>query len=118
MLVVAVILAIIGLFVGVVVIAVAAQRIVGRHIYLLQKRQLVQEFRVMDLQDYELDQPISTASVEDDGEGGGKEGLGGVGGDPGTAPSAGGGTKHPPPYAPVMPVEDSEYLKNLGLMDH
>jgi len=113
LLVVAIVLAIIGFFVGVVVIVVAIQRIVRRHVYLLQKRQLVKEFQVMDLQDYDLDQPISTAPVrEDEDESHDEEGLGIA------SSSTTDGTKHPPPSAPVVPMKDFEYLKNLGLMDH
>jgi hypothetical protein len=86
LLVVAIVLAIIGFFVGVLVIVVAVQRIVGRHVYLLQKRQLVKEFQVMDLQDYDLDQPNSTAPVRED-ESHAEEGFG----------TATDGTKHPLP---------------------
>lgn len=103
LLVVAIILAVIGFFVGVVIVVVAAQKIVGRHIYLLQKRQLVQEFQVVDLQDYDLDQPISTTPIEQT-MGSGIELREGV-------------SRHPPPSAPVMPTEDVQYLKKLGLMD-
>ncbi len=103
LLVVAIVLAIIGFFVGVVIVVVAAQRIVGRHIYLLQKRQLVHEFKVMDLQDYDLDQPLPAAQTEET-VGSGIELREGVG-------------RHPPPSAPAMPMEDVQYLKKLGLMD-
>ena len=113
LLVVAIVLAIIGFFVGVVVVVVAVQRIVGRHVYLLQKRQLVKEFQVMDLRDYDLDEPISTAPVrEGEDESYYQEGFGT------TIDSTTYGTKHPLPSAPVMPVKDVEYLKNLGLLDH
>jgi len=103
LLVVTIVLAIIGFFVGVVIVVVAAQRIVGRHIYLLQKRQLVHEFKVMDLQDYDLDQPLQAAQTEET-VGSGFEMREGV-------------ARHPPPSAPAMPMEDVQYLKKLGLMD-
>mmetsp|Transcript_9047 Transcript_9047/g.18791 ORF Transcript_9047/g.18791 Transcript_9047/m.18791 type:complete len:461 (+) Transcript_9047:258-1640(+) len=105
LLVVAIVLAVIGFFVGVVIVIVAAQRIVGRHIYLLQKRQLVHEFQVMDLQSYNLDQPLSPAVEEQDNVvGSGIE-------------MREGGTRRPPPSAPVMPTEDVQYLTKLGLID-
>jgi len=92
LLIVAIVLAIIGVFVGVFLCGVAIQRIVSRHIYLVQKRQLVQEFMVMDLQGYDLDQPLlSPLEVE--------------------------GGRNPPPSAPVMPEEDVQYLRTLGLLD-
>jgi len=49
LLIAAIIMAIIGVFVGVFVGVVLAQRIVQRHMFLLQKRRLVDEFRVADL---------------------------------------------------------------------
>lgn len=92
LLIVAIVLAVVGFFVGVFLCVVVIQRIVSRHIYLVQKRQLVQEFMVMDLRDYDLDQPIlSPLEVE-------------------------GGGNHPP-SAPVMPEEDVQYLRTLGLLD-
>mmetsp|Transcript_18813 Transcript_18813/g.46699 ORF Transcript_18813/g.46699 Transcript_18813/m.46699 type:complete len:263 (-) Transcript_18813:143-931(-) len=105
LLVVAIVLAVIGFFVGFVIVVIAAQRIVGRHIYLLQKRQLVHEFQVMDLQSYDLDQPLSPA-VEEQANvvGSGIQMRKGV-------------TRHPHPSAPAMPTEDVQYLTKLGLMD-
>lgn len=102
LLVVAIVLAIIGFFVGVVIVVVATQRISSRHIYLLQKRQLVEEFRVTDLQDYDLDKP------EAPGENNEIQGI---------EMQNDTNIRHPPPSAPVMPMEDVQYLKNLGLMD-
>jgi len=58
LLVVGIILAIIGFFVGLVLVVIAFRRIVGRHVYLLRRRQLVQEFQVLDLQEYDLDRPV------------------------------------------------------------
>jgi len=146
LLVVAIILAIIGFFVGVILTVIAFQRIIGRHIHLLQKRQLVQEFQVMDLQQYDLDQP-----VVNDPPGTYQHTTmqrGGMGVVP-TAPpsysdydvetatgrqgrkeiddfnynciqqgqqSSDGIVRHPPPSAPVMPADDTAYLKKLGLL--
>jgi len=47
-------MAVLGLVFGVVLSVVCCQRIVQRHIFLIQKKQLVEEFVVMDLADYEL----------------------------------------------------------------
>eukprot|EP00536_Pseudo-nitzschia_multiseries_P010762 jgi/Psemu1/26862/gm1.26862_g len=109
LLVVAIVLAVIGFFVGVVVVVIAAQRIVARHVHLLQKRQLVREFRVLDLQEYDLDAPTATAPTED-------EVVSGSGG-AGVGVNVGVNVKHPPPSAPVLEVNDAVYLQNLGLMD-
>lgn len=127
MLVAAIILAVIGFFVGVVVAVVAAQRIIGRHIHLLHKRQLVQEFRVMDLQDYDLDRPISTAPIMENETNSNINSSGGfftgeTSGGLGNVEGGGGGglemtAKRPPPSAPIIPVEDVEYLKRFGLID-
>eukprot|EP00537_Pseudo-nitzschia_pungens_P013975 CAMPEP_0172383792 /NCGR_PEP_ID=MMETSP1061-20121228/1600_1 /TAXON_ID=37318 /ORGANISM="Pseudo-nitzschia pungens, Strain cf. pungens" /LENGTH=602 /DNA_ID=CAMNT_0013112139 /DNA_START=455 /DNA_END=2263 /DNA_ORIENTATION=+ len=111
LLVVAIILAVIGFFVGVVVVVLAGQRIVARHVHLLQKRQLVREFRVLDLQEYDLDAPTATAPMEDEvyaGDDNDKvnQNLG-----------LGVGTKHPPPSAPLLQEDDTTYLQSLGLMD-
>lgn len=105
LLVVAIVLAVIGFFVGVVIVIIAAQRIVGRHIYLLQKRQLVHEFQVMDLQGYDLDHPLSPTEAEQvNVVGSGIEMREGT-------------ILYPPPSAPFMPTEDVQYLTKLGLMD-
>ena len=100
LLVIAVILAVIGFFVGIVITVIAFQRIVQRHIHLLQKRQLIQEFRVMDLQEYDLDQPLPTAPLEEDLEEGRL-------------------AAYPTPTAPIepLPFRDVAYLQKLGLMD-
>lgn len=97
----AIVLALIGFFVGIVMTVIAFQRIVQRHIYLLQKRQLVQEFQVMDLQDYDLDIPLATAPPEE-------EDIEATG--PFTSTRI-------RPSAPVLPEEDAAYLHKLGLMD-
>ena len=119
MLVVAIVLAVIGFFVGVVVAVVAAQRIIGRHIHLLHKRQLVEEFQVMDLQDYDLDRPISTDPVTENDS---NSNNAVVSESRGSGDVEGGGSlemtiKQPPPAAPIIPVEDVEYLKKFGLID-
>jgi len=77
----------------------------------------------MDLQDYHLDIyrriPVFvstiTLPVEKDG---GEEDFGGVSVYSGPRTASVGVTNHPLPSAPVMPVEDVNYLKNLGLMDY
>lgn len=121
LLVVAIVLAIVGFFVGVLVVVVAIQRIVARHVHLLQKRQLVQEYRVVDLQDYDLDTPVATAPAEGEAPAGtagtgSPEGFESTGVEGGAAPPAG-TVGHPPPSAPVMTEEEAEYLWKLGLMD-
>jgi RING-variant domain len=98
LLVVAVILAAIGFFVGIVITVIAFQRIVQRHIHLLQKRQLVQEFQVMDLSGYDMDLPIPSAPLYQDVE---------------TATTI----QHPLPSAPPMAEADVMYLKKMGLID-
>ena len=50
-------MSIIGFVCGVVLAVVAGQRIVQRHIFLLQKRRLVHEFPVLDLSQYDLTVP-------------------------------------------------------------
>jgi hypothetical protein len=102
--VLAVILAVIGFFIGVAITIVAAQRVVQRHIHLLQKRQLVQEFQVMDLSGYGMDMPLPSSPValqqqqqQHDIE---------------TCTM-----KYPLPSAPVMPEEDAVFLKKMGLIE-
>ena len=109
LLVVAIVLAIIGFVVGVLVAVVVGHRIVQRHVHLLQKRQLVKEFKVVDLQGYDLDRPISSAPTPREVSGGA---IGSSGGSLELA-----GTYRPPPSAPTMPAEDVQYLKKLGLID-
>ena len=53
--VVAIVLAIIGIFVGVMIAVVVIQRILEKHVSLMQKRRLVRDFRVKDLSNYPLD---------------------------------------------------------------
>jgi hypothetical protein len=102
LLIAAVVLALIGFFMGVVITVIAFQRVVQRHIHLVQKRQLVQEFQVVDLQDYDLDVPLATAPPEEEDI----EVAGAV------LPTA-----RVLPSAPIMPDEDVAYLHKLGLMD-
>jgi hypothetical protein len=101
-LIIAVILAVIGFFVGIVITVIAFQRTVQRHVHLLQKRQLIQEFWVMDLQEYDLGQPLPTAPLEEELE----EGR--------TSPA------YLAPTAPIepLPARDVAYLQKLGLMDN
>ena len=100
LLVVAVIMAVIGFFVGLIITVVICQRIVQRHVYLLHKRQLVQEFQVMDLAGYNLEcehaasAPSSYYDVEHQQE-------------------------HVTPTAPPdnLREKDISYLEKLGLME-
>jgi hypothetical protein len=64
LLVVAISMAAVGLLVGLLFSMVVCQRIIQRHIYLLHKRQLVQEFQVVDLAGYDLDQPEKHPSLD------------------------------------------------------
>jgi hypothetical protein len=105
LLVVAVIMAVIGFFVGLIITVVVCQRIIQRHIYLLHKRQLVQEFQVVDLAGYDLERPAETPS-------------------PSAPPSAYDMEQPPPepeihvaPSAPILRETDASFLKKLGLMD-
>lgn len=91
---VAIIMAIIGFVVGIIIAVLLCQRVIQTHIYLLQKRQLVKEFTVMDLSAYDLDEPLVV--------------------DSGLTPSS--TVYHPPPSAPPMHQEDEIYLQKLGLM--
>mmetsp|Transcript_30945 Transcript_30945/g.74733 ORF Transcript_30945/g.74733 Transcript_30945/m.74733 type:complete len:539 (-) Transcript_30945:81-1697(-) len=98
LLLLAVVLAVIGFFVGVAITVVAFQRVVQNHIHLLQKRELIREFQVMDLSSYDMDMPLPSAPMKQAIE---------------TSTS----TRHPLPSAPEMPEEDARYLKKMGLMD-
>mmetsp|Transcript_14042 Transcript_14042/g.22595 ORF Transcript_14042/g.22595 Transcript_14042/m.22595 type:complete len:506 (-) Transcript_14042:94-1611(-) len=101
LLIIAIILAIIGFFVGIVITVIASQRVVQRHIHLLQKRQLIREYKVIDLQDYDLDQPLPTAPTRDDLEA--QEQT----------------TTTLTPTAPMEPLPENDvvYLQKLGLID-
>jgi hypothetical protein len=100
----AIILAVIGFFVGIVITVIAFQRVVQRHVHLLQKKQLVQEYQVMDLQGYDLDHPLPTAPHADDLEWNGNGAAMAVS----VAPSA--------PIEP-LPEKDISYLQKLGLKE-
>ena len=99
LLLLAVVLAVIGFFVGVAITVVAFQRVVQNHIHLLQKRELIREFQVMDLSSYDMDMPLPSAPMKEDIE-------------------ASTPTRHPLPSAPEMPEEDARYLKKMGLIDN
>jgi len=87
--VVAIILAVIGLFVGVFIAVVVIQRILERHMWVLQKRRLVREFRVMDLsKNFHNTHDVEFCFQE-----------------------------LVVPSAPELPVEDVTYLKKIGLME-
>jgi hypothetical protein len=92
----AVIMAVIGFCVGIIIAVVMCQRVIQTHVYLLHKRQLVQEFTVMDLQEYDDVLPESEISAP-------------------CAPLQ--YTYIPPPSAPPMHQEDEIYLQKLGLME-
>jgi hypothetical protein len=98
----AVIMAVIGFVVGIIIAVVMCQRVIQAHVYLLHKRQLVQEFTVMDLQDYDvLLLPAPGSESESDTP-------------PSSAPPL---RQHPPPSAPPMHQEDEIYLQKLGLVE-
>ena len=89
LLVVAINLAIIGFVVGVVLSAIAFQRVIQRHIFLLQKRRLAADFVVVDLDAYsDLEALPLPSQIE-------------------------------VPGAPLREVDDRDknHLKKLGLMD-
>jgi hypothetical protein len=99
---VAFIMAVVGFFVGLVISVVVCQRIIQRHVYLLHKRQLVQQFQVVDLAGYDLERPET----------------------PPSAPPSASDVEQPPepeihvvPSAPSLRETDASYLKKLGLMD-
>ena len=94
------VLAVIGFFVGVMITVIAFQRVVQRHIHLIQKRQLIQEYQVMDLQEYDLSQPLPSAPLADDLEWNGAA------------------ASRPAPSAPLepLPEKDVTYLTKMGLM--
>jgi hypothetical protein len=92
LLVVAIIMAAIGFVFGVIIAVIGFQRIVRRHVFLLHRRQLVEEFEVLDLSGYDLDKTFEGGENVDVGV-------------------------HPPPSAPQLREDDESYLKLLGLMD-
>ena len=102
LLVVAIIMAVIGFFVGLVITVIIGQRIVQRHVYLLHKRQLVQEFQVLDLAGYDLNQEKQLpANI--------------------SAPPSTYDVEHQPLSPPAPPSnlleKDVSYLEKLGLID-
>ena len=96
LLVVAVIMAIIGFVVGIFISIHVGQRIVQRHIFLLQKKRLAQEFQVKDLQGYDLCEPQAHNQTDLEG--------------PSPALSA------EPLRPPTLHPDDERHLKHLGLM--
>lgn len=109
--VLAIFMAIIGFLVGIIIIVVIFQRTVQRHIYILHKRQLTNEFQVMDLSGYDLEQPLPGAAVPETSS---------TNGDAEPTNSNKNEKEvhcHPLPSAPPLPEKDSAYLKNLGLME-
>jgi hypothetical protein len=100
----AVIMAVIGFCVGIIIAVVMCQRVIQTHVYLLHKRQLVQEFTVMDLQEYDVVclLPQESSSLDTSSSI--------ISPAPFLLP-------HPPPSAPPMDQEDQMYLQKLGLME-
>eukprot|EP00538_Stauroneis_constricta_P006827 CAMPEP_0119546114 /NCGR_PEP_ID=MMETSP1352-20130426/665_1 /TAXON_ID=265584 /ORGANISM="Stauroneis constricta, Strain CCMP1120" /LENGTH=435 /DNA_ID=CAMNT_0007590779 /DNA_START=106 /DNA_END=1413 /DNA_ORIENTATION=+ len=105
----AIIMAIIGFVVGIIIAVIMCQRIIQTHIHLVQKRQLVKEFTVMDLSGYNMDEsppppppspsaPLLPSDQEDEEMQERKQ------------------TYHPPPSAPTLDDEDEIYLQKLGLL--
>jgi hypothetical protein len=93
-------MAVIGFFVGILLTVVACQRIVQSHVYLVHKRQLVQEFQVMDLSGYDLEQPSTKTTTREEEE---------------EIPVVIADTAIPP--APPLAEADTSYLRKLGLME-
>lgn len=96
--IVGIILCTIGLIVGSIIVCVAIQRILLRHLWILQKQRLVQEFQVKDLSQChaKANKNASTFVIP-----------------PGTAPP-----DLPPPSAPSSLLDsDKDHLKKLGLME-
>ena len=96
---------------GIIIIVVIFQRTIQRHIYILHKRQLTNEFQVMDLSGYDLEQPLPGAVVPETSS---------TNGDAEPTNSNKNEKEvhyHPLPSAPPLPEKDSAYLKNVGLME-
>ena len=87
--IVAVVLVVVGFLVGCLIAVLGLQALVQRHVWRLQKRRLVSEYKVVDL--------AHAAREEIDFETGTKI--------------------HPPPSAPPLPEEDSIRLQKLGLLE-
>jgi hypothetical protein len=101
----AIFMAILGFLVGIIIVVVVFQRTVQRHIHVLHKRQLANEFQVMDLAEYNLEQPLVLVpeTTNTSTTGGGEADV--------ESPA------HPLPSAPPLEEMDSTYLKNCGLME-
>lgn len=89
-LIIAGLLAFVGFFTAIVIIVVLFQRTIQRHIYLLHKGQLVQEFQVVDLSkcDEDPEQAVLSEEYSD--------------------------SEYPP--APPLSPKDTTYLKSMGLL--
>jgi hypothetical protein len=102
-------MAVIGFFVGILLTVVACQRIVQRHVYLLHKRQLVQEFQVMDLNnlsgyhDLDLEDPTTNTTTSKEAE---RETV-----------IAAATVNLSSAHAPLLAEADTAYLRKLGLME-
>ena len=87
LLVVVVVMAVVGFFVGLFLATLLVQRVIQNHLFLLQKKQLVEEFRVKDLSGYNLD-PEAPSSIY----------------------------QAPPLMPPKIHPDDEAHLKKLGLL--
>lgn len=106
--IVAIFLAIIGFFIGIVLTVIIFQRTSQRHLYILHKRQLTNEFQVMDLAGYDLERPLQSNHNHDDRPSPSEE----------MNENAGNlSTKQPLPSPPTLPEKDMAYLKKLGLLE-
>lgn len=64
LLVALIVMAVIGFFVGLFLGVIVGQRILQRHMFLLQKKQLVEEFQVADLSPYNVSSSPSHVNNE------------------------------------------------------
>lgn len=103
LLVVIIVMAIIGFVVGIFLSILVTQRIIQRHVLLLEKRRLVDDFPVKDLSGYDLVQSSALPPLQEQTE------------DPlnGSIYKA---SPVPPPRTSLQPDEAS-HLKKLGLLD-
>jgi hypothetical protein len=100
---VAVVLAVVGFFVGLFLAVVWIQRIVRWHIFHLHKKQLVREFRVQDLSHYKNDDDIIMLD---------EEAAAFTSSSIHQAPPL---LPPPPPHQELHP-EDEAHLRKLGLL--
>jgi len=106
LIVVAMVLAMAGIIMGISLVVLIFQRTVQRHAYLLHKRQLTNEFQVMDLSTYDLSQPLNEETRRTNDENDNNKSTSNP-----THP------RPPQPSAPTLPEDDASYLKQMGLME-